>query len=174
MPSFAASVCQSLTLDTYSMISWLSSLLLGEVFLDPKICRALKKGVPCNTDTIRGLERLFGNTSVASAPTSITQAWEMVQGSNAHGKHKIGTSTTSFDCTPSNNVFLHNKGLGHCASGNDLIKLHDTPEKELQKYRCMSVHGSEQQQCHSVNLLHLLLSKWRIMFRSNWKWVTQF
>ena len=94
----------------------------------------MKKGVPCNNDATRGLEQLIGrNTmSTASAPVSIVQAREMVRGGNARGKRKAGTSTTSYDCTPSNNVFLRNKGTGHRASRNDLlIELVDTPEKEI-------------------------------------------
>lgn len=75
-----------------------------------------------NKDATRGLERLIDNTSTTSAPDSIVQAYEMVRGGNARGKR---------DHTPSNDVFLHKKGLGHRASWNDLIKLVDTPEKEI-------------------------------------------
>jgi hypothetical protein len=93
----------------------------------------MKKGVPCNKDATRGLEQLIGRntTSTASAPVSIVQACEMVRGGNARGKRKAGTSTTSYNRTPSNNVFLRNKGLGHRGSRNDLIELVDTPEKEI-------------------------------------------
>ncbi len=66
-----------------------------------------EKGVSYNKDATRGLERLIDNTSTTSAPDSIVQAYEMVRGGNARGKR---------DHTPSNDVFLHKKGLGHRAS----------------------------------------------------------
>ncbi len=98
------------------------------MFSDPKIRRALKKGVPCNTDATRGVARLLeaaSKTSTAAAPvvSSINQARETVRGF-ARGKRNKSM-------TPSNNVFLRNKGSGHRAARNDLIELVDTPEKEI-------------------------------------------
>lgn len=109
------------------------NFILGDLFSNAKLRRQLRKGVKCTTDASRGMERqnkIAGNTSTSSAPTSIHQARKQVRGI-ANGKHSADMSTNGKkDRTPSNDVFLRNKGSGHRGSRNDLLYLPDTPEKE--------------------------------------------
>ena len=110
-----------------------SLYIIQDAFSDPKMRRLFKKGMKCNTDATRGMERL--TKAKADGPTNIREARDVVRGANA--KRKAGASnkstTSKSDRTPSNDTFLHNKSSNHRGYRNDLIEFTPTPEKKKEK-----------------------------------------
>ena len=114
-----------------------SLYIIQDAFSDPKMRRLFKKGMKCNTDATRGMERL--TKAKADGPTNIREARDVVRGANA--KRKAGASnkstTSKSDRTPSNDTFLHNKSSNHRGYRNDLIEFTPTPEKKKEKVMSM-------------------------------------